>query len=80
MTREDFERLSERTRAYEQTQKIAVRVYFNNKLDFYGVEILNLTEQQAHKFEEQVDKMIAEEQAAALAEYESELSKWGSQK
>ena len=80
MTKADFERLSERTRAYEQTQEIRSKVFFDKSIDGYLVRISYLTEQQAHKFKEQVDKMIAEEQAAALAEYETELSKWGSQK
>ena len=80
MTKADFERLSERTRAYEQTQEIRSKVFFDKSIEGYLIRISYLTERQANKFKEQVDKMVSEEQAAALAEYESELLKWGQQK
>lgn len=80
MKDKDLDKLNELRDKFYQTKCITV-TSSGDFTDIMGyVKIGDLTNQQVKRFEEQVKKMVSEEQAAALAAYETELSKWGQQK
>ena len=80
MKDKDLDKLNELREKFNRTKCITVSSS-GDFTDVMGyVTVGDLTKKQVKRFEEQVKKMVSEEQVAAAAEYESELLKWGQQK